>query len=100
MSFFPNPTKAKCPACGDKMTERPSSFRWVLGDWILWAAFILLVFGWNTHIPFLPGLALFMTLAIAWNTARNRLYHSYWMWRHPLRCEKGGHVAPQPEGSR
>lgn len=97
MSFFPNPVLAKCPACDAKMTRRPSGWRWVAGDWILWIVFLALAL--PTGIPLLVGIVLIFTLAAAWNTARDRLYHSYWKWRHPLRCETGGHASPAPEGT-
>lgn len=64
--------------------------------YIVETAIILLLA--HFFLPKAMSLALVVLIAIplifAVDTACDRLYHAYWLWRHPARCGGGGHYAP------
>lgn len=64
-------------------------------SWLVFCNFAV----WDTGVSIAAGLPIVLVLAIPYNIATNRLYEHYWHWRHPLRCEKGGHAEPLPGGS-
>lgn len=88
-----NRKMAKCPACESELTKYAWAWYWLTLDWVLWFCFLAATGLINLHGATVWLIAI--PLSIAWVTARDRLYHHYWMWRHPLRCEKGGHAEPQ-----
>ena len=55
---------------------------------------------WRIGVAFVWGCLAVLVLAFPFGTASRRLYHSYWCWRHPLRCKKGGHAELAPEANR
>ena len=69
-----NPLRAKCPACASKMRKHAWTWRWLIGDWVLWVCFwissgldniksgVLLILFW-------------VVLAQLWVVSRDRLYH-------------------------
>lgn len=91
-----NQALAKCPACGNKMTKYAWSRSWIVVDMVLWICLLATV--GLLYIAMTPlNFVVIMTIGFFWNQGKTRLYHAYWMWRHPLRCEKGGHAAPVPD---
>lgn len=95
---YPNPMLIRCPACGSKLYSRPSTKRWAWVDTMVWCAMGWFII-WRHHFPVGYSVALFFVTLVAWNATVNRVVHAYWMWRHPVRCQGGGHVAPLPQGS-
>lgn len=91
----------RCSACGDECTAWLSPRRlrsWAtIAKWAPWAVFVLIVvFPQSNHLPPLAAWALIMGYAIVYGWAERRLYHAWWMWRHPARCEGGrGHLVPE-----
>lgn len=93
----PNPILLKCSACGSKLHMRPVGWwrfldlwAWQIGGWVL---------VWRLNPPFLIGCLLVLVLVFPWNMAKDRLWHAYWLRKHPLRCQGGGHIAPVPTTS-
>lgn len=91
-----NPTLLRCSACKAEMTRHAWGTWWLVGEWSLWIAFVTLT-QLGQGLPTGYMILLAIVVSIAWVTARDRLYHSYWTWRHPVRCESGGHAQPEPE---
>lgn len=93
---FPNQVLMRCSACGAKLYSRPSTKRWAWLDMMAWCAMAWFTI-WRHSFPVGASVLLFFVTMVAWNTAVNRLVHAYWVWRHPIRCQGGGHVAPLPQ---
>lgn len=96
----PNRLLIKCSACGAKLYMNPTTKRWWWADmmaWVLVAWFTV----WRAapHVSSVITLVMFFTSLFVWNMAVTRLVHAYFMWRHPIRCQGGGHFVPQPQGS-
>lgn len=77
------------------MKQRVHGRSWWI-DQAAWQAFCWAAV-WRTAVAFGWGFLMIVVLSIPFGEASKRLYHTYWMWRHPLRCEKGGHAEPLPE---
>lgn len=90
----PNRTIAICPACEEKY------YIYVRGKWVFWEIFVWQIIAWATvwrlNPPYLLGVLLVFMLVIPTNVVFERLRFRYWFWRHPLRCQGGGHIAPAP----
>ena len=87
----------RCSACEAPLYYAAWPKRW--GDLLslaLWVA----VCNWTfpDRMPILPMFALMIPMLVAWAMAENRIYHHYWLWKHPLRCG-GGHVQPAPSAA-
>lgn len=91
---IPNPIRLRCSACGSNLHLR------LKGGWSIFERIIYAVALWfvilQPKIPLWIGLSLLLPFVLAWGLAVKRLVESYWMWRHPLRCQGGGHFVPQP----
>src|ERR1044071_1674995 len=96
MSMDPlNQTILRCSACGSCLRQYWLRFSgWVAG--LQWMAYIGVLSVCNEFFfGDLPGMsfALFSLLfSYAFFLSVNRLYHAWWGWRHPVRCQGGGHV--------
>lgn len=95
---LPNPVLLRCSACGSKLYQRPSTKRWAWVDMMVWCLMAWLII-WRHNFPIGASIALFFVTLFAWSATVNRVVHAYWMWRHPIRCQGGGHVVPLPQGS-
>lgn len=84
-------TYAVCPACHDRLRKRAGG-RWKLIEFMLWMTFGT----WFLHGLHTDSVLILLVVAnvlnVPWDIADRRLYRSYWMWRHPLRCQHGGHA--------
>lgn len=94
-----NPVLLKCSSCESKMKQHAWNRVWLIGDWCVWILFLSVTNLWNLKLPVPWLILIFISLSIAWNTARDRLYQAHWTWRHPVRCGKGGHAEPIVEGA-
>lgn len=90
----PNPVLLRCSACDSKLYVFPRGgwafvhyFAWLTGSWLI---------VWRLNVPFLIGGALVLALVHPWRLAVERLTHTYWTWKHPIRCQGGGHIQPVP----
>jgi hypothetical protein len=89
-----NPVIARCGTCQAKMYLHPRGKAAFVGL-MAWLTLSYLTV-WRFNPPFILGEAVLLVLAIPANIAANRTYHAYWRWRHPLRCDGGGHLKPAP----
>ncbi len=90
-----NPVVMRCSAC-----ESECRLHWAaafdLKDWRWWldmAVWVFVVIP-ATRIGRLPigwALVFLFPMSIALDTARDRLYHAWFAWKHPTRCQGGGH---------
>ena len=97
--MFPNRILVVCGSCGAKMYQRARGL-WYAGYWVMWMAFVLGVLApIDPHASWGVALLIGLVFSFPFNIAYGRLYHAYWLWRHPLRCEKGGHAEPSVEGT-
>lgn len=93
---LPNPVLLRCSGCGSKLRLR------LIGKWGVLERSIYALAIWLTilRLPLPLGITLVFVVifVFAWGSAVDRLTHSYWTWRHPLRCDGGGHTKaiPQP----
>jgi len=46
-------------------------------------------------IPGAMGYLVVIPLTALVAIAEDRLYHAWWAWRHPVRCQGGGHAEPE-----
>lgn len=93
---FPNRLLLRCSACGSKLYQRPITRRWIFADSMAWALVAWIVI-WRNPLPTGILITFFLILVLAWNSIVRHLVHAYWMWRHPFRCQDGGHVQPVPQ---
>lgn len=94
----PNYVLIHCTACGSKLYQRPSTKRWAFVDTLGWGLIAWFVV-WQHHLPFFISFVFAVVLVFAWTIAVRRVVHAYWLWRHPLRCQGGGHLNPVPQGT-
>lgn len=94
----PNLILIRCSTCGSRLYQRPSTKRWRCADTMAWA-FVAWMVVWRHHFPHLVAIAFALVLLVAWMETVQRVVHAYWMWRHPLRCQGGGHFNPVPQGT-
>ncbi len=88
-----NHTIHRCPACGSQLMRFLDGRGYAVA-FVAWLAFML----WITR-DMTAGWAFLLCLVIVpfWSEAEDRLYHAWWHWRHPERCQGDhGHHAPQP----
>lgn len=88
----------RCSACGAKLHTHPTTKRWWWIDmmaWVLVAWFTV----WRSapYVSFGITILFFFVSLVVWGMAVKRLVHAYWMWRHPWRCQGGGHLDPVPQ---
>lgn len=82
-----NPSVIRCTSCKNELKlHLPWGWPRII-EWTLWLIFMYIlthnmVGAWPFVVP--------LMMAVPWVIARDRLYHSYWLWRHPRRCG-GGH---------
>jgi hypothetical protein len=97
-----NPPVLKCPACRSDCLRHFSGFN--PRRWTFWVGFCVWVL---VMCPlFLPdslptGWALLIGLPMVnmKGMAEDRLYHQWWSWKHPTRCQGGGEPEPAPSGA-
>jgi hypothetical protein len=92
----------RCPACNDKC--RPHWLDFTDPGWRVKTAITLA--GWAlTWFPFATMMKLlsmgtwlwfvWLPLALMYKAFVDNVYHTWWTWRHPARCQGGGgKVAP------
>lgn len=90
-----NPALLRCSACGAKM-YRTQTTGW--GGYLSYMTFQIIFWFcvWRLNPPFLIGIGMLLVLLVPLMMATDRTYHAYWRWRHPLRCDGGGHIVPAP----
>jgi hypothetical protein len=99
---LPNRVLIRCSSCGTKLYKYPHTKRWVFIDSMVWMLVAwVVVFRLYPHISGPLMWLMIFILVFVWKSAQRRLVHAYFMWRHPWRCQDGGHFAPapQPQGS-
>lgn len=95
---LPNRWLILCASCGSKLWLRPKTKKGQFVD-----TYILFLVAWavlfRLRLPELPNFALLMVLIFAEQSAKDRLMARYFLWRHPVRCQGGGHLSPAPQGT-
>lgn len=97
---LPNRMVFRCLTCGSKLYFRPSTYRWTFIDQMAWALVAwVVVFRFRYQLP--PGTMITLTfvLLFAWAVVVRRTVRAYFLWRHPVRCQGGGHVKPVPQAT-
>lgn len=89
-----NPALFECMSCGSRMYTRPRR----VGAFIECLAWNLTadILVWRSHPSPIVGIGLLLLIVFPFVIAAKRIYHTYWLWRHPLRCGEGGHFKPAP----
>lgn len=90
---LPNRVLIQCLACGSKLYQYPSTYRWGFVDRMLWAL-VAWVVVFRHHPPLGIMIALVFVLMFTWAIVVCRIVHAYFVWRHPFRCQGGGHTKP------
>ncbi len=93
-----NPTIRRCPSCNSECKKYFTTFtqgtllRGLLtyGIWILFVELCL-----PHSMSDGEQLLIIIPLLSAFLLTINRLYHSFWAWRHPAHCGGGGLLAPK-----
>lgn len=93
---LPNPILLRCSGCGSKLHMRPKG-KWGVLERMIYAFAIWLAI-LRLDLPVGISIAFVVIFVFAWGSAVESLTHAYWTWRHPLRCDGGGHTkaVPQP----
>ena len=87
------PVILKCSACGKELTRVPTGWEFT-GLFTVWLVFITAAIGRAQGALWWE---LFFPIVIVYGIAERRARYAYFAWRHPTRCQGGGHI--QPEGS-
>jgi hypothetical protein len=94
-----NPAVLRCSSCGAYMYSfHPKGWRFWWLQQILFQIVCWIVV-WRINPPFVIGMPLVFVVGLAFVTALRRGYHTYWRWRHPIRCQGGGHLKPMPQAT-
>ena len=91
---FPgNRTILRCSACGSECKKHTTGW-WYLFEWVAWIGLCYTAFEPVLNLPGLWSWVLTFAICIPFQMATRRLYHAYWAWRHPTRCDGAGHLKP------
>lgn len=89
----------RCSVCDAYMYRfRPKGWRWRLTEHILFQI-VACITVWRINPPPIIGILLVFVIGLAFVTGFTRSYHAYWLWRHPIRCQGGGHLKPVPQAT-
>jgi len=90
--------KAAATTCG----RMPADMYGIGSRWTHNLASFAVLFGvlrvFFDDLPGLWGIAIAVVVVHMLGVAEDRVYHAYWTWRHPARCDGWGHA--QPEGGQ
>lgn len=94
----PNRILIRCSACGSKLYQRPTTYRWAIIDYMAWAL-VAWVVVFRHQLPLTIMIPLVLVLLVVWAVTVHRLVRTYFFWRHPIRCQGGGHAKPVPQAT-
>lgn len=90
-----NPVLSKCSACGAECRRRVPG-RLLILDFVLWCVFCFTALNFTSRLSFGSSMLITLMFALVWSWASRRVYHAWFIWRHPTRCGGGGEPEPQP----
>ena len=86
----------RCSACNKPLHQRLPGLKLNALSMVIW----VLLANWMTKgIEGPMGIMILVVAVFFYLSAERRIYHAIWYWRHPVRCQGGGHAAPLPEAS-
>lgn len=92
-----NRTLARCSACGAECKQHV--YGWMkAAEFVSWFVFASVCLRWLNRLPLVAGVLVGLPFVMLWFSACDRLYHAWFLRRHPARCGGGGEPEPEPTG--